>query len=166
MEKIADHVEYASHGLDRLRIDQALRYFPDTYNDYLFVFDVPEGYLEKANQWYCDYRELHEYILISKYGLETYKKMIQEADYQDMKKAWYFHDSSWYMRHANGYDGKGYNQYTGCVAECEYLKPSLYPELSPLLKECEDNRQLLARSCLANQQQKVEGDNFSEDIME
>jgi hypothetical protein len=43
-KKIADHVEYASHGRDKLRIDEALQYFPDTYNDYLFVFDVPEAY--------------------------------------------------------------------------------------------------------------------------
>jgi hypothetical protein len=70
------------------------------------------------------------------------------------------------MRGANGYDGKGCNESTGCAPECEYFKPSLYPELLSLLKECEDNRQLLARSHLANQQQKVEGDNFSEDIME
>lgn len=144
-KKIADHVEYASHGRDRLQIDEALQYFPDTYDDYLFVFDVPEAYLEKANQWYCDYRELHEHILISKYGLDTYRKMIEEADYQDMKKQIYFHDSSWYMRGTNGYDGKGCNDYTGCTPECKYFKPSLYPELLPLLKECEDNRQLLAR---------------------
>ena len=43
-----------------------------------------------------------EYQLISKYGLDTYKKMIEEAHYQDMKKTWYFHDSSWYMRGATG----------------------------------------------------------------
>lgn len=151
-KKIADYSEYASHGLDRLRMDRALQYFPDQYNEYLFVFDVPEAYLEKANQWYSDYRELHEHILISKYGLDTYKKMIEEAYYHDMKKTWYFHDSSWYMRGANGYDDKGCNDYTGCVPECDYFKPSLYPELLPLLKGCEDNRQLLARSCLADQQ--------------
>lgn len=70
-KKIADHVEYASHGQDKLRMDEALQYFPDQYNDYLFVFDVPESYVEKANQWYCDYRELTEHILISKHGLDT-----------------------------------------------------------------------------------------------
>ena len=152
-KKIADHVEYASHGRERLRIEDALQYFPDQYNDYLFGFDVPEAYLENANQWYCDYRELHEHILISKHGLETYKKMIEEAQYQEMKKQMYFHDSSWYMREANEYDEKGCNDYTGCIPECEYFKPALYPEMLPLLKECEDNRHLLARSHLADQQQ-------------
>lgn len=114
----------------------------------MFGLDVPEAYLEKANQWYCEYRELHEHILTSKYGLDTYKKIMEEANYQRMKEAWDFHDSSWYMRGTNGYDDKGSNDYTGCIPECEYLKPCLYPQLLPLLKECEDNRQLLARSHL------------------
>ncbi|MCI0560456.1 MAG: hypothetical protein MN733_18370 [Nitrososphaera sp.] len=33
----------------------------------------------------------------------------QQQLYLSMKKAWYFHDSSWYMRHDNGYYGKGCN---------------------------------------------------------
>ena len=150
MKKIADHVEYPSYGPSRLRIEEALQYFPDQYNDYLFSFYVPKAYLEKAN--HCDYRELHEHILICKYGLDIYKKMIEEADFQDMKKAWYFHDSSWHMRGANGNDGKGCYDYTGCIPECEYFRPSLYPELLSLLKICEDNRHLLRWSRLADQQ--------------
>jgi hypothetical protein len=149
-KKIANHTQHCSFGSSQLRIDEALQYFPNEYNDGLFLFDVSEGYEDKANQWYCDYRELHEHILIAKYGLDTYQKMIEEVDYQENKKQWYFHDSSWYMRRANGYDGKGCNDYTGCLPECEYFKPSLYPELLPLLKECEDNRHLLGRSRLAN----------------
>jgi hypothetical protein len=43
-----------------------------------------------------------------------------EQRYQDKKKHWYFHESSWYMREANGYDGQGCNQFTGCVPECRY----------------------------------------------
>jgi hypothetical protein len=80
----------------------------------------------------------------------------------------YFHDSSWSMRETNGYDGRGCNGHS-CIPECEYFKPSLYPRLLPLLKVCEDNRHLLGRSCLANQQQKqyeAETNDFSEDIME
>lgn len=85
-----------------------------------------------------------------------------------MKETWYFHDSSWSMRETNGYDGRGCNGHS-CIPECEYFKPSLYPRLLPLLKVCEDNRHLLGRSCLANQQQKqyeAETNDFSEDIME
>jgi hypothetical protein len=128
-----------------------MQYFPDQYNDGLFLFDVPEGYENKASQWYCDYRELHEYILISKYGLDIFKKMIEEVFYQTMKEEYYFHDSSWYMRNANGYDGKGCTG-DSCIPECEYFKPGLDSELLPLLKECENNRQLLVRSHLAEQQ--------------
>jgi hypothetical protein len=40
--------------------------------------------------------------------------------YEDHRVHWYFHDSSWYMRGVNGYDGQGCNQYTGCVPECIY----------------------------------------------
>ena len=46
----------------------------------------------------------------------------EEALYQMKKKAWYFHESSWYMRHNNGYDGFGCNNGV-CVPECRY-----YPE--------------------------------------
>ena len=31
--KIADHVEYVSHSRNRLRIEEALQYFPDQYNE-------------------------------------------------------------------------------------------------------------------------------------
>jgi hypothetical protein len=101
--------------------------------------------MEQASQWYCDYRELHVHIPVSKYSLDTstWKKM-EEAWNQEMKKAWYFHDSSWYMRGANGYDGHGGNG-TVCVLECEYFKPCLYPELesSSLLQECDNNNRKL-----------------------
>jgi hypothetical protein len=48
-----------------------------------------------------------------------------EAKYQEYKQQWYFHPSSWYKR-KNGegnYDGKGCNQFTGCIPECKF-----YPE--------------------------------------
>jgi hypothetical protein len=153
--KIANHTQYVSYGSSQLRIEEAMQYFPDHYNDWLFLFDVPEGYEDKASQWYCDYRELHEYILISKYSLDTIKKMIEEVFYQNMKEAYYFHDSSWSMRHANGYDGKGCTG-DSCIPECEYSKSALYYELLPLLKECGNNRQLLVRSGLADQQQQLQ----------
>jgi hypothetical protein len=40
--------------------------------------------------------------------------------YQEMKKQWDSHKSSWYRRGVNGYDGKGCNQYTGCIPECKF----------------------------------------------
>ena len=45
-----------------------------------------------------------------------------EDRYQDKKKVWYFHESSWYMRRHNGYDGHGCNN-GECIPECRY-----YPE--------------------------------------
>lgn len=48
------------------------------------------------------------------------EKTPEEELYQAFKKEWYFHDSSWYMRNANGYDGYGCNQFTGCIPECRY----------------------------------------------
>jgi hypothetical protein len=49
-------------------------------------------------------------------------RMTPEERYQQLKEEWYFHDSSWYMRHDNGYDGYGCNNGV-CVPECRY-----YPE--------------------------------------
>ena len=49
-------------------------------------------------------------------------KRSPEAKYQDYKEQWYFHPSSWYRR-KNGegsYDGKGCNQFTGCIPECKF----------------------------------------------
>lgn len=48
------------------------------------------------------------------------KPMRPEERYQMMKEAWYLHESSWSMREANGYDGYGCNQFTGCIPECIY----------------------------------------------
>ena len=46
-----------------------------------------------------------------------------EERYQHKKEAWYFHESSWYMRRRdgieNGYDGYGCNN-GKCVPECRY----------------------------------------------
>ena len=55
------------------------------------------------------------------------------------------------MRGSDAYDGVGCNEYTGCILICGYFRSSLYAELLPLSKECQDNRQLLAKSSLANQ---------------
>ena len=44
---------------------------------------------------------------------------LPEARYQREKEQWFFHESSWYMRHDNGYDGQGCNngEYIG---ECRH----------------------------------------------
>ncbi|MFL6378667.1 MAG: hypothetical protein ACJ72R_14570 [Nitrososphaeraceae archaeon] len=85
--KIANHLNYVGNGADALKIEQALQYFPNEYNDYLFAFGVPDNFEYKADRSYNDYRDLHEYVLISKYGPDTFRKMMQEQSYQEEKKA-------------------------------------------------------------------------------
>lgn len=66
-KKIANHVEYCGSS-SKIRIDEALQYFPDDYSGYLFGFGVPNGYEDKANKWYSDYTELMEHIRNPSYG--------------------------------------------------------------------------------------------------
>jgi len=42
----------------------------------------------------------------SDYYLKMNLSMSPEERYQHKKKAWYFHESSWYTRHNDGYDGR------------------------------------------------------------
>ena len=52
----------------------------------------------------------------------TKKLLSPEAKYHELKQQWYFHPSSWYKRKKGegGYDGKGCNQFTGCIPECKF----------------------------------------------
>jgi hypothetical protein len=86
-------------------------------------------------------------MVISKYGPDNYKKIIEEAEYQHIKKAWYFDESS-YLHQTVDDNGKAVDiikeygcghwsnkdkaeggERSWCVPECEYFKPCLYPEL-------------------------------------
>jgi hypothetical protein len=55
----------------------------------------------------------------SDYYLKMNLRSSPEDRYQHKKKAWYFHESSWYMRHNDGYDGHGCNN-GKCIPECRY----------------------------------------------
>jgi hypothetical protein len=55
----------------------------------------------------------------SDYYLKMNLRKSPEERYQQKKKAWYFHESSWYMRHDSGYDGQGCNNWK-CIPECRY----------------------------------------------
>lgn len=55
--------------------------------------------------------------------IDRNKKILSpEAKYQELKQQWYFHPSSWYKRKKGegSYDGKGCNQFTGCIPECKF----------------------------------------------
>lgn len=57
-------------------------------------------------------------------SIEPPKELTQEQlemeAYQRMKQAWYFHPSSWHMRHDNGDDGIGCSG-LHCTPECEFF---------------------------------------------
>jgi hypothetical protein len=55
----------------------------------------------------------------SDYYLKMNLRRSPEERYQHKKEAWYFHESSWYMRHDNGYDGQRCNN-GECIPECRY----------------------------------------------
>lgn len=59
------------------------------------------------------------------YYLKRKLRVTPEQRYQDKKEDWFFHKSSWCSRglDATGYDGQGYNQFTGCVPECRFYLP-------------------------------------------
>ena len=52
------------------------------------------------------------------------KNFSSEARYQEYKSQWYFHQTSWYRRNKGkgGYDGRGCNQFSGCVPECKFYQ--------------------------------------------
>jgi uncharacterized protein YheU (UPF0270 family) len=58
---------------------------------------------------------------ITQEELDYYKRKWLETSleerYLTLKKEWYFHESSWYMRRTNGYDGYGCNN-DECIPEC------------------------------------------------
>jgi hypothetical protein len=61
---------------------------------------------------------------------EQNKKWTPEEWYQQLKKRWYFHGSSWYMRqalHAERLSVEqmkiGCNGFTGCISECRFYPP-------------------------------------------
>ena len=63
-----------------------------------------------------------------------------EERYQDKKRHWYFHKSSWYMRGIkSGYDGNGCNNGV-CVPACRYYTQTGRIENEEVLKSYEDNK--------------------------
>jgi hypothetical protein len=59
------------------------------------------------------------------YYLKRKLRVPPEQRYQDKKKNWFFHESSWCSRglDATGYDGQGCNQFTGCISDCKFYLP-------------------------------------------
>ena len=71
-------------------------------------------------------------------------RMPPEEKYQREKAHWYWHESSWTWRglDTTGYDGKGCNQFTGCIPECRF-----YPEYGRIEDEqvIEEHKKLVER---------------------
>ena len=57
------------------------------------------------------------------FNLKRKLRISPEQRYQQKKENWLFHDSSYYARGLEAYDGFGCNQFTDCVPECRF-----YPE--------------------------------------
>lgn len=53
---------------------------------------------------------------------EKERKWTPEEWYQELKRRWYFHNTSWYMRLLNGHDGKGCTLWNGCIPECAFYE--------------------------------------------
>jgi hypothetical protein len=53
------------------------------------------------------------------YALKRKLRVPPEQRYQREKAHWYWHESSWYWRGVNGYDGHGCND-GKCISECRY----------------------------------------------
>ena len=64
------------------------------------------------------------------FSLKRKLRISPEQRYQQKKENWLFHDSSYYARGLEAYDGFGCNQFTDCVPECRY-----YPKLGSIEDE-------------------------------
>jgi hypothetical protein len=65
-------------------------------------------------------------------------RMHPEDRYQHKKEAWYFHESSWYMRGIkSGFDGQGCCDGI-CVPECRFYPEYGRIEDEEVLKWCEN----------------------------
>jgi hypothetical protein len=73
------------------------------------------------------------------YSLKRNLRMPPEERYQCKKQHWYWHESSWYWRGVNGYDGYGCNN-GKCIPECRF-----YPEYGRIEDEevIEDHNKLV-----------------------
>jgi hypothetical protein len=70
------------------------------------------------------------YIANDDHAKHQKPEMTDEERYQMWREEWFFHPSSWYWRGVDGYDGRGCNQFTGCVRGCRF-----YGEKGSISKE-------------------------------
>lgn len=77
------------------------------------------------------------------YYREKRRKEDPAKRYQRLKKEWYFHESSGYMRGVkNGYDGQGCHDGI-CVPECRYYEPEgrvEFEEVEQKIQEYDNNK--------------------------
>lgn len=75
------------------------------------------------------------------YCLKVKLRISPEKRYHDRKEPWYFHQSSWYMRKANGYDGEGCTEY-GCIPDCRYYSATGRIEDEEVIRENKEIEEL------------------------
>ncbi|MFL6434819.1 MAG: hypothetical protein ACJ71O_13915 [Nitrososphaeraceae archaeon] len=132
--KVSNYRNYYSHP-DVLDIQQMLQYFPDEYRIELLAFGVDEQYEDIVGEWWDEYVQLHQQILIWKYGPENFKRMLKEQDWQRERKGWDFHKSNMPPNHDDGRWVDGCTSLQ-CVPTCKfYNKSAQNPEALQLLQE-------------------------------
>jgi hypothetical protein len=86
-------------------------------------------------------------------------KVSPEDRYQDKKKHWYLHESSWYVRVPhNGYDGKGCDSsHGGCIPECRfYPKTGRIEDLEVIQKHRELEERYRKNNAIAEPPNPIE----------
>jgi hypothetical protein len=139
--KTDKHIRDISDRLDRISCNDNGKGHDDIdfedYDDeyYLEVGSEPLrfAYYRHVRVEQCsDYRKktfecVHDSITQDEldYYLKRKLRVTPEQRYQDKKKDWFFHESSWCSRglDSSGYDGQGCNQFTGCIPECRFYLP-------------------------------------------
>lgn len=107
---------------------------------------------------------------INQQQAEQNEKWTPERWYQELKKRWYFHGSSWYMRQALRADklseeemNFGCNGFTGCIPECRFYaqegrfeEDELQYNIQSLTEFVERMKQPCSKCAAEEQQQQKE----------
>jgi hypothetical protein len=123
------------------------------------------GY-DEALSWQRD--GITEYEL--KCELEGAFRVPPEVRYQNKKKRWLWHESSWWMRRfttippLTEYDGQGCNDITGCVPDCRFYEPTGRIEDDELIKQEEEENKKEKEMIEAEYRILGFNDNDSDDV--
>jgi hypothetical protein len=87
-----------------------------TYYRYYRVNNCTDEYRKQTFECVYDWVSQDELD----FRLKTKLRVSPEIRYQIKKAKWYWHESSYYNRGLDAYDGIGCNGFIGCISECRY----------------------------------------------